>query len=86
MKVEIDYTNYRGERRLRKILPLRWSFGQNAYHKDGEQWFVTAVDLETEQIRTFAMKDKLWLNKPVRSEKDKELRNMFESLRQMVEK
>ena len=57
MKVEIDYTNYRGERRLRKILPLRWSFGQNAYHKDGEQWFVTAVDLETEQIRTFAMKD-----------------------------
>ncbi len=57
MKVEIDYTNYRGERRLRKILPLRIIFGENPYHKDGEQWFVTAVDLETEQIRTFAMKD-----------------------------
>ncbi len=30
--------------------------------------------------------DKLWLSKPVRSEKDKELRNMFKSLRQMAEK
>ena len=30
--------------------------------------------------------DKLWLNKPVRSEKDKELRNMFESFRKMAEK
>lgn len=58
MKVEIDYMNYRGERRLRKILPLKMLFGLSAFHNEnGPQWFVTAVDLETEQIRTFAMKD-----------------------------
>lgn len=54
--VEIDYTNYRGERSRRRILPGRIHYGVSAYH-DGPQWFVDAIDVERSVNRTFALAD-----------------------------
>lgn len=53
--VVIDYTNYRGERAIRNILPLRIDFGTNQWHK--QCWYLTAVDLDKNLVRTFAIKD-----------------------------
>lgn len=55
--VVIDYTNYRGERGLRRIWPLAWHFGINKYHSGPPQWFVVAIDLDKGALRVFAMKD-----------------------------
>lgn len=53
--VEIDYTNWKGERSLRRIRPtcLAWSFG-NDWHPD-PQFVLVALDLDKNQERTFAM-------------------------------
>ena len=53
--VEIDYTNWRGERSIRHIWPMQLFYGINKYHS-GPQWFVMAVDLEKRAVRVFAMK------------------------------
>lgn len=55
-EVTIDYTNYRGERSLRRILPLGTFWGANEWHRE-EQWLLSAVDLEKKASRIFAMKD-----------------------------
>lgn len=52
--VVIDYTNYRGERRLRAILPLGIMYDSNEWHPEA-QWMLTALDVEKEEVRTFAM-------------------------------
>jgi hypothetical protein len=49
----IDYTNWRGERRVRDILPLRIFFGSNEWHKE-PQWLLEAVDPEDGKTKTFA--------------------------------
>jgi predicted DNA-binding transcriptional regulator YafY len=55
--VSIDYTNWKGARRVRKILPMSILFGSNQYHP-GEQWLLEAADLEdNDAIKTFSMKD-----------------------------
>jgi predicted DNA-binding transcriptional regulator YafY len=54
--VIIDYTNYRGERALRKIIPNNLFFGISAYHPES-QWLLEAWDIEKKASRTFAMKD-----------------------------
>lgn len=47
--VVIDYTNHRGDRRTRRILPIDLWFGTTRWHeRDGPQWFVKALDLERE--------------------------------------
>ena len=53
-KITIDYTNYRGERRIRTVMPIAFYFGVNNYH-EGEQWFMEATDLERNEIRVFAL-------------------------------
>jgi DNA segregation ATPase FtsK/SpoIIIE-like protein len=50
----IDYTNWRGERSYRRVRPLRVVFENNEWHPD-TQWLLEAIDLEKEQVRTFAM-------------------------------
>lgn len=55
-EVIIDYTNWRGERSLRRILPLETFFGLNEFHP-GEQWLLKAIDVEKNVERVFAMKD-----------------------------
>lgn len=54
--VTIDYTNWRGERRTRTIWPHEISFGSNEYHPE-PQWLLSAVDADTDSMRTFALKD-----------------------------
>lgn len=56
--VLIDYTNWRGERSIRPIVPNMESlwYGFNDWHKEA-QWLLDAYDVEKGDIRTFAMKD-----------------------------
>lgn len=54
--VIIDYTNYRGERSFRTILPQRIYWGSTEWHTR-DQWLLEAMDLEKGVPRTFAMKD-----------------------------
>jgi hypothetical protein len=56
--VEIDYTNYRGDRATRRLLPMVMFFGDNKFHK-GAQWFLEAIDIDKQPnaIRHFALKD-----------------------------
>lgn len=55
-EVLIDYTNYRGERGVRRIRPLSVRFENNEWHHD-TQWLLRAVDIEKGATRDFAMKD-----------------------------
>ena len=50
----IDYTNYRGERRERRIRPLGIHFANDEWHPE-TQWLLEAVDEERNVIRDFAM-------------------------------
>lgn len=54
MDVEIDYTNHRGERRLRRIRPLKLTWGFSEWH-EGAQWILLAHCYEKNQSREFAM-------------------------------
>lgn len=61
----ICYTNWRGETKMRRILPKRLWFGKMPpYHRD-EQWLLDATDLDKQQPRTFALKDvRSWFPTP----------------------
>ena len=52
--VQIDYTNHRGERAWRKILPHSISFDVSAWH-NGYQWLLLAYDCDKNAEREFAM-------------------------------
>jgi len=52
--VVIDYTNYRGERAERRILPDRLWFGAAEWHPD-PQWILDAWDVEKQTLRSFAL-------------------------------
>ncbi len=54
--VMIDYTNWRGERAVRHVLPLDMEFAANEWHPE-PQWLLKALDLERGDgiERTFAM-------------------------------
>jgi|GEM_PF-6989585 len=54
--VVIDYTNHRGERAERKVIPLSVWFGKTQYHRTA-QWLLMAHDVEKRGRRDFAMKD-----------------------------
>lgn len=54
--VTIDYTNYRGVRSDRRIIPIGISYGSNEWHTE-PQWLLTAVDVDTGEQRVFAIKD-----------------------------
>lgn len=65
--VLIDYTNWRGVRRVRRVMPVSIRFGATDWHPT-EQWLMTAYDAtegavrdevfkRTPELREFAMKD-----------------------------
>jgi ADP-ribose pyrophosphatase YjhB (NUDIX family) len=56
LEVEIDYVNHRGERSIRRIIPIGIRFGSTEYHPE-LQWLMCANDLTKDDVRTFAMKD-----------------------------
>lgn len=53
--VEMIYTNWRGEKAARRIIPIRLFFGATEWHPE-EQWLLEAYDLEKQAMRAFAMK------------------------------
>lgn len=53
-EVVIDYTNWRGERAERKVLPVSIRFGRSRWH-DEPQWLLLAYDRDRAQEREFAM-------------------------------
>lgn len=53
-EVTIDYTNWRGERRMRKIRPLTFAHDKNQYHPT-PCYMLRAIDLEDGTVKTFAM-------------------------------
>ncbi len=52
--VEIDYTNWRGERGLRRIVPMSIEWANNEWHPE-TQWLLEALDVDKRQSRTFAL-------------------------------
>lgn len=56
--VIIDYTNHRGERRERKVIPhpRGLSFEETPDHKPA-QWVLRCWDVEKQTQRTFALKN-----------------------------
>lgn len=53
--VRIDYTNWRGEREIRRIRPLGVMFwGNNEWHQE-LQWLFLAIDVVKGERRTFAL-------------------------------
>ncbi len=54
--VTIEYTNYRGERGEREIIPQKIWFGATDWHPE-EQWLLDAHDVAKDALRNFAMKD-----------------------------
>ena len=55
-QVTFIYTNWKGETRLRTVVPLSIEYNSSEFHKD-EQWLLKAYDVEKKEWRTFAMKD-----------------------------
>lgn len=54
--INIDYINYKGERSVRRIHPIKVWFGETKYH-EGPQDFLMAIDIEKRELRDFACKD-----------------------------
>jgi predicted DNA-binding transcriptional regulator YafY len=56
MSVVIDYTNWRGERSIRRIQPVKVSFEENPWHRPA-QWLLEAIDLDDKHLshKTFAL-------------------------------
>ena len=52
--VIIDYTNWRGERGERRIRPIAVAFLANEWHPE-PQWLLTAIDVDKDARRDFAM-------------------------------
>jgi predicted DNA-binding transcriptional regulator YafY len=52
----IDYTNWRGERSIRRIRPLHVAFENNEWHPE-TQWLLYAVDVLKGEERTFAIRN-----------------------------
>lgn len=57
--IKVFYTNYRGEKAERKIIPLRTYYGENEYHKE-KQWILVVWDLDKNDYREYAFKDIVW--------------------------
>ena len=56
-EIIIDYTNWKGERRERRILPRTLWFGTTEHHRGAPQWFILALDVEKNATRDFALRD-----------------------------
>lgn len=52
----LDYTNHRGVMGRRTVIPIRCRYGLSPFH-DGEQLFLTAFDVDKNDVRDFAVKD-----------------------------
>lgn len=55
METTFTYTNYKGEKRIRKIVPLRLYFGVALPYYDTPQWLLEGYDLVKQGRRVFAL-------------------------------
>ena len=55
-EIKILYTNWRGETRVRTIVPKEIKFLSTEWHPE-EQWCLIAFDKDKNAERTFACKD-----------------------------
>lgn len=55
-RVIIDYTNHKGVRFSREIVPIRLWYGTSNWHS-GEQYFLAAFDIAKDDVRDFAVAD-----------------------------
>lgn len=54
--IKVEYTNYRGERGIRTIVPISFYFGTTEYHPQ-EQWLVKLWDVDRQAERIYALKE-----------------------------
>lgn len=50
----IDYTNWRGERSTRRVVPMRLEWENNEWHPE-TQWIMHALDIGKREVRGFAL-------------------------------
>lgn len=50
----VDYTNHRGERAIRQIMPIRLYFGSTQWHPQ-EQWMLEVYDHDKDAVRDYAI-------------------------------
>lgn len=63
--VQIDYTNWKGERAIRTIIPHYVVFDSNEWHPK-PQWLLVALDVERDEVRAFAQDNiHSWVNRPL---------------------
>lgn len=55
-EVIIDYTNHRGERAERRVLPVGITYNADQWHTT-YQWLLIAHDVDKGALRNFAMND-----------------------------
>jgi hypothetical protein len=61
-QIKILYTNWRGEKAWRNIIPIEIWFGSTKWHEE-KQWLLKALDVEKAAERDFALKDvESWLD------------------------
>lgn len=54
--IKVKYTNYRGETRVREIIPLNVLFKSTRYHPE-LQYMLECFDVEKNEIRIYSLKD-----------------------------
>jgi predicted DNA-binding transcriptional regulator YafY len=54
--ISFVYTNWKGETRLRQVVPQRIWFGSTEYHQE-PQWLLQGLDVQKDEVRDFALKD-----------------------------
>jgi hypothetical protein len=54
--IDVIYTNFRGEKRVRRIVPLHIYFGKTKHH-EYDQWLVCVNDVEKGEERVYALRD-----------------------------
>jgi len=54
MRLRIDYTNWREERSIRVVIPIRIEYTSNEWHKD-PCWLMFAYDEKKKEVRTFPL-------------------------------
>jgi hypothetical protein len=54
--IKVEYTNYRGEKGVRTIVPISFFFGTTQYHPEA-QWLVKLWDCDRQAERIYALKE-----------------------------
>jgi len=54
--IMVRYTNWKGETRVRPIVPIGLHYGSTQWHPE-PQWLLTAENQEDGVVKSFALKD-----------------------------